>query len=269
MEGRQLVWPNCRNVRDLGGIAIGPDRQVRPRALVRSDNLDQLDDTGIAAVCSAGVSRIVDLRSVWECQTFPSPFANDPIWMNVWLNEPGEPDESRLPLAQQYCNALARQQHRTAAAIAAIADAPPGCVVVACHAGKDRTGVVIALALHLVGVSDQVIAEDYAAHGDEKTIADTTVESPPSPDLGREVLPELERPRIETILAALDYVRLRYGSIRSYLAAGGLAADQLDRLTSRLCEPVGDSLRVEPLDMLVGFGPAGSRTSALPDPLGT
>ena len=237
MEGRQLVWPMCRNVRDLGGLAIGPDHQVRAHALVRSDNLDQLGEIGIAAVRSAGVSRIIDLRSVWQCQTFPSPFADDPVWVNVWLNDPGEPDESRLPLAQQYCNALDRQQDRVAAAIAAIVDAPPGCVVVACHAGKDRTGVVIALTLHLVGVSDDVIAGDYVAHGDEAT----TAELLPSP-VGSDVLPELERPRIETILAALDHVRSRYGSILSYLAAGGLATNQLDRLTSRLCEPGGDHL---------------------------
>lgn len=237
MKGRQLVWPNCRNVRDLGGIAIEPDHRVRPRALVRSDNLDQLDGTGIAAVRSANVSRIVDLRSVWECQRFPSPFAHDPVWENVWLNDPGEPDESRLSLAEQYCNALDRQQGRIALAIAAIADAPPGCVVVACHAGKDRTGVVIALTLHLVGVSDQAIAEDYAAHGDKAA----TEESPP-PDLDTEVLPELEPPRIETILAALGYLRTRHRSIRSYVAAGGLTTNQPDKLTARLREPAGDRL---------------------------
>jgi len=232
MVSHQLWWPMCRNVRDLGGLAIGSDHRVRAHALVRSDNLDQLDETGIAAVRSAGVSRIVDLRSVWECQTFPSPFANDPIWVNVWLNSPGEPDESRLPLAQQYCNALDRQQDRVAAAIAAIADAPAGCVVVACHAGKDRTGVVIALALHLLGVSDQLIAEDYAAQGDEVT----NVEFPP-PDPNNQVPPELDPPRIETILAALEHLRTQYGSIRSYLGAGGLATNQLDRLTSRMREP--------------------------------
>jgi len=224
----------CRNVRDLGGLAIGPDHQVRPHTPVRSDNLDQLDATGILAMRSAGVSRIVDLRSVWECQTFPSPFGNDPIWVNVWLNAPGEPDESRLPLAQQYCNALDRQQDRVAAAIAAIADAPRGCVVVACHAGKDRTGVVIALVLQLLGVSDQVIADDYAVHGD----VDATVEFPP-PDPDSRVPPELDPPRTETILAALDHLRSQHGSIRSYLAAGGLTANQLDRLTSRLREPAG------------------------------
>lgn len=231
MESRQLVWPMCRNVRDLGGLAIGPNHQVRPGALVRSDNLDQLDATGIAAVRSAGVSRIVDLRSVWECQTFPSPFANDPIWMNVWLNHPGEPDESQLPLAQQYCNALDRQQDRVATAIAAITDAPPGCVVVACHAGKDRTGVVIALTLHLLGVSDQDIAEDYAAHGNEDA-----AEELPTSDADSQVPPELDPPRTETILTVLGYLRTEHGSIRSYLTAGGLTTNQLHKLTSRLRE---------------------------------
>lgn len=237
MEDRRLVWPRCRNVRDLGGLVIKPDQQVRPHALVRSDNLDQLDETGIAAVRSAGVSRIVDLRSTWECQKFPSPFVDDPIWLNVWLNEPGEPDQARLPLAQQYGNALDRQQHRMAAAIAAISEAPPGGVVVACHAGRDRTGVVIAFALHLVGVSDEIIAEDYAAPGLESTVADTNEGVPPSPDGDRGLLPELEDPRGETILATFDDVRLRYGSVRDYLDAGGLSADQYDRLVSRLREP--------------------------------
>lgn len=102
-----------------------------------------------------------------------------------------------------------------ASAIAAIADAPPGCVVVACHAGEDRTGVVIALALHLLGVSDQVIAEDYAAHGDEHA----TEESPPRERVS-EVGSELQPLQSETILAALDHLRSQYGSIRSYLAAG-------------------------------------------------
>jgi protein-tyrosine phosphatase len=234
---RRLMWPMCRNVRDLGGLAIGRDHQVQARALVRSDNLDQLDETGVAAVRSADVSRIVDLRSVWECQTFPSPFADDPIWMNVWLNGAGEPDDSRLPLAQQYCNALDRQQDRVAAAIAAIAEAPPGCVVVACHAGKDRTGVVIALALHLLGVSDRVIAEDYAVHGDEGMTEETLLG-----ELDSEVQSELMPPQSETMLATLDYVRFQYGSIRAYLAAGGLTTNQLDSLTSRLRMPVVDDL---------------------------
>ncbi|WP_130446042.1 tyrosine-protein phosphatase [Kribbella rubisoli] len=59
-----LVWPDCRNVRDLGGGAIQPGR------LIRSDNLDQLAAAGLAAVQTAKISRFVDLRSAWECETW-------------------------------------------------------------------------------------------------------------------------------------------------------------------------------------------------------
>lgn len=86
-------------------------------------------------------------------------------------------------------------------------------------------------------MSDQVIAEDYGVHGDEGTPDESW---PRKPD--DEGLPEMAPPRSETILATLDYLRSQYGSIRSYLAAGGLTSSQLDRLILRLCEPVGDDL---------------------------
>ena len=48
---------------------------IRAGILIRSDNLDRLDGAGLAEVQAAGVSRFVDLRSAWECEAFPSPFA--------------------------------------------------------------------------------------------------------------------------------------------------------------------------------------------------
>ncbi len=65
-----LTWPNCRNTRNLGG-------------LIRSDNLDQLTPEGLVAFAAAGVTRIIDLRDVWETEAFPSPFATDPRWLNI------------------------------------------------------------------------------------------------------------------------------------------------------------------------------------------
>jgi protein-tyrosine phosphatase len=56
---------------------------------------------------------------------------------------------SELGLFEQYRVLVDDYSERLASAVAAIADAPPGCVVVNCHAGKDRTGVVVALTLYL------------------------------------------------------------------------------------------------------------------------
>ena len=48
------------------------------------------------------------------------------------------------------------------AAVGVIADAEEGGVLVHCHAGKDRTGLVVALLLAVAGVAPEVIAADYA-----------------------------------------------------------------------------------------------------------
>jgi protein-tyrosine phosphatase len=231
LEAYPIDWPNCRNARDLAGIAVDGGRWIRPGALIRSDNLVLLDERGLAAIRSAGVSRIVDVRSVWECRTFPSPLADDPAWVNVPLTDVADPDESALDLAVQYCYLLDRKQTRLGEAIVAIADAPPGCVVVTCHAGKDRTGLVIAVALAGVGVSDEAIGADYATLGPGPLLSMLIG----SPFLAGSSVPEMMPPQPATIVMALDHLRSRYGSVATYLTGAGVTGRQLQSLTGRLC----------------------------------
>lgn len=103
---RTLNWPDCQNVRDLGGLAAGHGTTVRPGALIRSDNLDRLTPEGIEAVRQAGISRIIDVRSKWECQHFPSPFSRDPIWRNAPLADPDAPSSTDVSLVEQYAALL-------------------------------------------------------------------------------------------------------------------------------------------------------------------
>ena len=84
------------------------------------------------------------------------------------------PESQRLV----YLHFLERARHRFVAAVAAIGDAPDGVVVVHCHGGKDRTGIVVALLLRLAGVPIDEIAADYALSG-ERLDPGTSVGSPP------------------------------------------------------------------------------------------
>jgi protein tyrosine/serine phosphatase len=197
-----LSWPDCCNVRDLGGLA----GELQTGRLIRSDNLDQLTPAGLAAVEAAHISRFVDLRSAWECETFPSPYVADARLRNVPLWDPGDPDVSALGLFEQYRILVDDYRERVASAVVAIADAPTGCVVVSCHAGKDRTGVVVALTLDLVGVPRELVASDYADSGASA----------------------------ETILQLLAHVDERYGGTAAYLLEAGATTDQLDALMGRL-----------------------------------
>ncbi|MET9317084.1 tyrosine-protein phosphatase [Kribbella sp. NPDC003505] len=95
---------------------------------------------------------------------------------------------------------------RIASAVTAIVEAPPGCVVVHCHAGKDRTGVVVALTLDLLGAPREVIAADY-----EASVASRY-----------------------DILRLLSHLDDRYGGAAAYLLRAGVTAGQLGELRSRL-----------------------------------
>jgi protein tyrosine/serine phosphatase len=200
-----LTWPACRNTRDLGGLPT-PNGKLPSGRLIRSDNLDQLNADGLAAVEAVGVSRFVDLRSAWECETFPSPYTADPRWLNVPLWDPADADVSELGLFEQYRVLVDDYGKRVTSAVAAIADAPPGCVVVNCHAGKDRTGVVVALALDLLGVPGEMIAADY-----EASVASADV-----------------------ILRLLSHLEERYDGTAAYLRQAGMTAGQLGGIRSRL-----------------------------------
>ncbi|MEV0720084.1 tyrosine-protein phosphatase, partial [Asanoa sp. NPDC050611] len=80
-----LDWPDCTNVRDLGGLTTGDGRRVRPDALLRSDSLHRLTEPAVAAVRAGGIRRILDLRWQAECVMRPSPFESDPLYRHTPL----------------------------------------------------------------------------------------------------------------------------------------------------------------------------------------
>jgi len=205
-----LSWPDCRNVRDVGGLRTAGGGRVRTGALVRSDDLAGLTAAGLAALRAYGVVRVVDLRSPEEVRRRPGPFAGDPLHVHIPLVDEAVEhlrDPALEPtLAGVYRGSLDRNARPIVAGLAALADAPPGPVVVHCLAGRDRTGMHVALALGAAGVGPEEIAADYARSGG---------------DTG-------------PVLALLDAVRARYGDAARYLLHHGLSPTQLTRLRTRL-----------------------------------
>lgn len=201
----RLHWPDLCNARDLGGIATIDGGQIRERALIRTDNHNRLQAATLDAVRSYGVSRIVDLRWEWEASKYPSPLAADeryrlvPACFDPTGDEDIPPDSYRLMVDAS--------RNRLAAALTAVAEAPPGGVVLHCHAGRDRTGVVVALALHLAGASTDSIAHDYALSED----------SPPV-----------------VIVNTFAHLETKYGGVADYLIGSGMTVAQLAAIRARL-----------------------------------
>jgi protein-tyrosine phosphatase len=134
----------------------------------------------------------------------------------------------------------ARLSHANiASAIAAVSGAPTGGVVIHCHAGKERTGIVAALLLAIADVPDETLAEDWTA-------SDAYLQPLYEEWIANETDPTIRAKRAagfvtlpEHIMDVLAHVRRTHGSVDEYLLAGGLRADQLERARRRLVSSGG------------------------------
>jgi protein-tyrosine phosphatase len=228
-----LEWPGLSNVRDLGGMPTTDGGRIAPNALIRADSLDKLEDQARDLVRAAGVSRIVDLRRQGESRR-AHPFAGDTTYVSVPVQDPADPDNTHLTLVEIYLAMLDRRQDLFAQAVAAIADAPEGAVVVHCAGGKDRTGMVVAMALTVAGVSPEVIGADYALTESRLAEVDRAYLERVSDPAMREVMRGLQATPASNMITVLEHLDQRYGGVEAYLKGGGMTSDQLERLKSRL-----------------------------------
>jgi protein tyrosine/serine phosphatase len=244
------------NVRDLGQLPTDDGRPTVPGVLLRSDNLQDLSPADVAKlVDDIGLTTVVDLRSNAEAEAEgPGPLDAVPSVTHLHLSvlpEVGrrtdvvaealllrrEKDRSRYPddaMCGHYLGYLEDRPDAVSGAVRAIADAP-GAVIVHCAAGKDRTGVVVALTLTAVGVPADVVVADYAATDEKieailrRLVRSQTYQS----DLKGSAV-DRHRPRPETMKAFLAQVQARYGGVTQWLADHGFGAEDLQRLRAKL-----------------------------------
>src|SRR5688572_20869908 len=142
-----LSWPDCRNVRDLGGLPTASGGRIREGALIRADSLTRLTEDGIALVKAAGVRRIIDLRNVEEATEHPFATELDHCRLALLVAPAREPDRNssaERSLAHIYCSSLERNDRSIVQGVGSIGEAPAGSVVVHCGVGKHRKGMILA-----------------------------------------------------------------------------------------------------------------------------
>jgi len=235
---RVLRWEALLNARDLGGLP-GAAGVIRPRAIVRSDGLFRLNDTGRAALVAHGIRTVIDMRAQREVDA--NSYAFDAASGVVRHHIPQQTVEMweatrGLDRITSDVTMLDMAQSRFGQIAEAIAAAPDGGVLIHCEAGKDRTGLMTMILLDLVGVPEDVIAEDYAltAIGLAGVFAELIAKA--ETDARRARLQEEALCRAEVMLIIHRLFRRRTGGAEAYLRAAGLSDVTIDALRRRMLD---------------------------------
>ncbi len=248
---RHVFFEACFNFRDLGGYQTADGRRLRWGTLYRSDTLHRLTAVDIDAFRGLGLRTVVDLRSSTEIDQYGRLGVSDAglTWRNVPMLDnvrlvPRDPSDPPLvfPAEQSPGEGYVRIAEEFAQSVAetfgilAGEDALPA--VFHCTSGKDRTGIVAALVLEVLGVPDDLIATDYGLTEAAQMRSTPWIErhEPEFAAFLAQIPPEHRAPRPERILDFLTVLRARYGSIPQFLSRSGVPERQLDILRARVLE---------------------------------
>lgn len=261
------------NVRDVGGLPTIDGRSTRPGVLLRSDNLQDLTPADVELLVDRlRVQTVVDLRSTGEVHLAgPGPLKGTGLahhHLSLIPEWDGEPDEAeveraldvtvhevddravpgslpRLPaharekdptdLGDHYLGYVRDAPGGVASALKVLADPGSGTTLVHCAAGKDRTGVIVALALSLAGVTREAVVADYVRSAERaelilERLRSTEAYGPGLADVtAQDIAPVASS--MEDFLEAVDR---HYGGPHGLAMSLGVSEEEVARIGVRL-----------------------------------
>lgn len=217
------------NFRDLGGLESERAGRLGWGRLYRGASLHHLDPGELDRFQALGMRTVVDLRTPHEYNDDAAPplseLAAHSLPMFQRLPEfPEEPEDPEALMTDLYMSMLESGAATVATVLELLADPASYPFAYYCAAGKDRTGVMTAIAFGVAGVSRELIVRDYVT-------SDAPVESlrqwiAANEPGGHDPVPAgIYRAPARTMEAFLDRLDQRYGSLAGYLREIGVEAE--------------------------------------------
>ena len=237
---RWLSMQGCVNFRDMGGYRNREGQTVRWRRLFRSDALQDLTPADARfAIGELNIGLVVDLRNSDEAERDglgPLPDLGADYRHFPLLEERGFPPFTGGDVVERLSSTYQWLIHnsgpRVAEAVNAIAEAE-GAAVFHCSAGKDRTGLLAALILEVLGVDSETIASDYLLTNEalEGILRRIKVMQPHASPTTQSLAAQPA-----AFQGFQETLHREYGGAESYLCRHGVSDETLERLRRNLLE---------------------------------
>ena len=248
MTTRHLTFDRLHNFRDLGGYAAADGRTVRWGRLYRSDSLGKLTPGSADhdRFLTLGVRTVIDLRYPWEIERAGRVPEQPGLDYHNLSIEHRPYDQAAIDptvdpwrhLADRYAEVIEDgvQEIRQALHVIAAADSPDsGPLVFHCASGKDRTGLIAAFVLTLLGVSEDDILADFARTelATDRLLADYRATHPDR----HHIWPSYGRAPATVMRHVLNDLTATHGSVHTYATDRlGVDAALVTALRERLLE---------------------------------
>ena len=250
METSERLIPldGAYNFRDLGGYAGRDGESTRWGRLFRSDTLHELTVADVVTLRSLGLTTVIDLRTERElARTGRGPLEPEPIaYRHLSVVREGEAEGEAMAapapegddLSERYLWYLEVGRQPLVDALGLLGEPGSYPLVFHCAAGKDRTGVLAALVLDILGVDPGVIVADYVITAGRMELIMERYRRDPA-----------FAPRLATVPASrfgveaatmerfLHSLHRRFGGAREWAVASGASARTLRKMTNLLLEP--------------------------------
>lgn len=253
-QSRLIEFESIFNFRDMGGYSGKGGRKVAWRRLFRSGELHHMsgsdatiftDEIKIKSVIDLRDSESGENQEIGKVKNLNVQHYSIPLIIISGGNtEYDDEEETRIFKDFTNCGEIYRYRLNTSGfgrqivqVLDIIANGDNLPLVFHCSAGKDRSGIIAAMVLGILGVGNRDIVEDYTQTGlhMEKMIDRWKNET-----VFTEVLGNLEPYQLEAVPESMEIILAGingdYGSIRQYLLANGAEQSLFTRLEETLLE---------------------------------
>lgn len=230
-ENRLLGFETVANLRDIGGYRTAHGQRVRRGLVFRSASLAYISEAEAARFAEMGLKLVCDLRTPQEIAAAPDHVPSGArYWHLPMLQLENRWREAvRMVLIPNYLDGMTRQiyiqmidnQRQNLAALYREWMQPENLpALVHCSAGKDRTGVSVALLLLVLGVPEEVVLADYSHTNDFfdyiKTLSTDLIVGLQRLGLRQEDITALLIADPANLEATLRHIDTTYGGVEGY-----------------------------------------------------